>query len=86
MENHAIASKAMINEGGRISIPIHIRKALNLHIGDEVLLKVEEQEVHIIPLNKAVQQAQELIRRYNKYNVSLTDMLVEMRKDDLKND
>ena len=86
MGNYGIESKAMINEGGRISIPINIRKALNLNIGDEVLLRVEEQEVHIIPLDKAVQQAQELVRLYNKDNLNLTDVLFEMRKDDLKNE
>jgi len=86
MENHIIESKAMISEGGRVLIPINIRKALKMDIGDEVILRVEEQEVHIIPLDKAVLQAQELIQKYNKDNLKLTDILSEIRKEDLNNE
>lgn len=86
MENHVIESKALINDTGRILIPVNIRKALNLNIGDELLLKVEEDEIHIIPLSKAVHQAQRLIREYNQGGVKLTNMLFELRKEDQKND
>lgn len=86
MGNYTIESKALINDGGRILIPINIRKALNLHIGDELLLKVEEDEIHMIPLFKAVQQAQDLIRQYNKDGLKLTDVLAELRNEDQKND
>ena len=86
MENHTIESKALINDTGRILIPASIRKALNLNIGDELLLKVEEDEIHIIPLSKAVQQAQDLIRQYNKDGLKLTDVLADLRHEDQKND
>jgi AbrB family looped-hinge helix DNA binding protein len=86
MRNHTIESKALINDTGRILIPLNIRKALNLHIGDELLLRVEEDEIHMIPLSKAIQQAQDLIRQYNKDGLKLTDMLSELRKEDQKND
>ena len=86
MESHTIESKALINDGGRILIPANIRKALNLNIGDELLLKVEEDEIHMVPLSKAVQQAQDLIRQYNKNGLKLTDILSELRKEDQKND
>ena len=86
MENRTIESKALINDGGRILIPANIRKALNLNIGDELLLKVEEDEIHMVPLSKAVQQAQDLIRQYNKNGLKLTDILSELRKEDQKND
>ena len=86
MKNHTIESKTLINEGGRILIPINIRKALNLHIGDELLLKVEEDEIHMMPLSKAIQEAQDLIRQYNKDGLKLTDALLDLRKEDQKND
>lgn len=86
MNNPTIESKALINDSGRILIPLNIRKALNLNIGDELLLKVEEDEIHMIPLSKAVQQAQALIRQYNKDGLKLTDVLEELRKEDQKND
>jgi AbrB family looped-hinge helix DNA binding protein len=86
MENNTIESKALINDTGRILIPASIRKALNLNIGDELLLKVEEDEIHIIPLSKAVQQAQDLIRQYNKDGLKLTDVLADLRNEDQNND
>lgn len=86
MENHTIESKALINDTGRILIPASIRKALNLNIGDELLLKVEEDEIRIIPLSKAVQQAQDLIRQYNKDGLKLTDVLADLRNEDQNND
>ena len=86
MENHTIESKALINDTGRILIPASIRKSLNLNIGDELLLKVEEDEIHIIPLSKAVQQAQDLIRQYNKDGLKLTDVLADLRNEDQNND
>lgn len=86
MENKIIEAKAIIHEGGRILIPINIRKALNLDIGDEVLLRIQEQEVHIIPLYKAVRQAQDLIRQYNTDNLKLTDVLYALRREDLNNE
>ena len=86
MGTYATESKALINEGGRILIPVNIRKALNLHVGDELLLRVEEDEIHMIPLSKAVQQAQGLIRQYNKDGLKLTDVLSELRKEDREND
>lgn len=86
METYTTESKALINDGGRILIPVNIRKALNLHVGDELLLKVEEDEIHMIPLSKAVWQAQGLVRQYNKDGLKLTDVLSELRKEDRKND
>jgi AbrB family looped-hinge helix DNA binding protein len=86
MKNYATESKTLINEGGRVLIPVNIRKALNLNIGDELLLKVEEDEIHMIPLSKAVQEAQALIRQYNKDGLKLTDVLSEIRKEDVEND
>ena len=47
---------------------------------------MEEEEVHIIPLAKAVQQAQALIREYNKDNVKLTDVLSALRREDADNE
>jgi len=85
-ETYTTESKALINEGGRILIPVNIRKALNLHVGDELLLRVEEDEIHMMPLSKAVQQAQDLIRQYNKDGLKLTDVLLELRKEDQENE
>lgn len=82
MENHVIESKALISEAGRILIPVNMRKALHLNAGDEVLLRVEHEEMHVIPLFKAVNEAQEIVKLYNKKRLKLTDVLSEIREED----
>lgn len=86
MNNPIIESKALISEAGRILIPINMRKALHLDIGDEVLLRVEHEEIHVIPLFKAVQEAQEIVKLYNKKHLKLTDVLSELRSEDIDNE
>ena len=36
-----------VNENGRVVIPASFRKALGIHSGDEILLRVEEDELRI---------------------------------------
>lgn len=77
-----LEARTTITEGGRMVIPSHIRKALNIHIGEEVLLKIESGELHIVTLRNSVKNAQALISKYNKKNISLKDTLFSMRKEE----
>jgi AbrB family looped-hinge helix DNA binding protein len=81
-----LEARATLTEGGRIVIPAQIRKALNIHIGDEVLLKLESGELHIVTLQNVVKDAQKLVRQYNEKNLSLKKTLFSMRKEDTKDD
>lgn len=36
-----------IGEGGRLIIPAVYRKALNLHVGDELIIRLEEGEIRL---------------------------------------
>ncbi len=75
-------ARSVITEGGRLVIPSAIRKELNIKVGEEVIMKVESGELHIFTYKNAIKQAQALVRRYNKKNVSLTDKLLKERKED----
>ncbi len=86
MKNHVIESKALISEAGRILIPANIRKALQLDFGDEVLLRVEHKELHVIPLFKAVQEAQDIVKQYNTEQLKLTEVLFGLRREDKENE
>lgn len=79
-------ARSVITEGGRLVIPSAIRKELNIKVGEEVIMKVESGELHIITYKNAIKQAQALVRRYNKKNVSLTDKLLNERKKDANNE
>jgi AbrB family looped-hinge helix DNA binding protein len=76
--------RAQIKKGGRIIIPAPIRKKLHFEIGDEVLLKVAEEELHVSTLDRAINQAQEIVKKYNPSHKKLTDELFTLRKEDSK--
>lgn len=63
-------------------IPFRLRKALGLQPGDEVVLRLENQTLLLIPLSHAVRLAQKTVRRYIPEGVSLVDELLEARKEE----
>jgi len=74
--------RAQIKEGGRVIIPAKAREKLHLKIGEELLMKVEGEELRILPLHVALKKAQALVRKHNVHKKSLTDMLFKMRKEE----
>jgi AbrB family looped-hinge helix DNA binding protein len=75
--------KTKLAEGGRVVIPAEYRQALGLHVGDELILRLEDGEVRIFTARQAIKRAQELVRRYIPQNRSLADELIaERRKED----
>ena len=75
-----IEFKTKLAEGGRIVIPAEYRQALGLHVGDELILRLENGEVRIFTPRQAIRRAQELVRRYIPQERSLSDELIEGRR------
>lgn len=73
-----------IAEGGRLVIPVEHRRALGLEIGDEVIVRVEDNELRILTRAEAVKQAQEKVRRHIKESRSLVDELRAERRAEAK--
>lgn len=71
---------AKIADGGRVVIPAAMRKRLGLHIGDEVLLDVEEGELRMRALSAAISQAQATVRQYVDKDERLSDELIQDRR------
>ena len=72
--------KTKLAEGGRIVIPAEYRQALGLHIGDEVILRLEEGTLRIFTPSQAIKYAQELLRAYLPEGRSLSDELIAERR------
>ena len=72
--------RTKLTEGGRIVIPVEYRQALGLHVGDEVILRLEDGEVRIFTPQQAIKHAQELVRRYVSKGQSLAAELLAERK------
>ena len=75
-----IEIRTKLAEGGRIVIPAEYRQALGLHIGDEVILRLEEGGVRIFTPQQAIKHAQELVSRYVSQDRSLVDELLAERQ------
>ncbi len=75
--------RTKVAEGGRIVIPAEYRQALDLHVGDEVILRLEEGTLRIFTSSQAIKHAQELLRPYLPRDRSLSDELIaERRRED----
>ena len=72
--------RTKLSEGGRIVIPVEYRQALGIHVGDEVILRLEDGEVHIMTPQQAIKRAQELVSRYIEQGRSLSDELIAERR------
>jgi AbrB family looped-hinge helix DNA binding protein len=72
--------RVKVNENGRLVIPAAFRSALGISPGDEVVLRIEDDELRITTLRQRIAQAQRLVRKYVKPGVSLVDELLAERR------
>ena len=75
-----------IAEGGRIVIPADYRRALGLKVGDEVILRMADGEVHILTRRQAIKKAQALVRKHVPERKSLVRELIRERRGEAANE
>lgn len=73
-------ARAKLAEGGRIVIPAEFRRALELEVGDAVILELEGGELRVMTLRQAIKRFQEAVRRYVPEGRSLVDELIVERR------
>jgi AbrB family looped-hinge helix DNA binding protein len=76
--------RTQITKGGRLVVPAKLRKALQIEAGDEVVLKLENGSLRLIPLHHAITLAQQTVRKYVPKEVSLVDELIQARRAEAK--
>ena len=69
-----------VNENGRVVIPASFRKALGIRGGDELVLRMQDDELRITTLKNRVARAQRRIGRYLRKGDRLSDELVAERR------
>ena len=74
--------KTKIQEGGRLVIPAGFRKALGLKTGDEVNLTLENGEIRVISLRRAIARAQGSVRQYIPEGRDLSGELIRERRQE----
>ena len=80
------AQPVKIIEGGKLVIPAAMRRALGIASGDTVMVGVEDGELRVRSLPKAVERAQAIVRRHVPVGVSLADELIADRRRETERD
>lgn len=70
-----------VNENGRVVLPAPFRRALGIRAGDQVLARLEGDEVRITTLRHRLERAQRHVRQFVKPGVSLADELIAERRE-----
>jgi len=79
-------TRVRVSHNGRVVIPASFRKALGIKVGDEVLLRIQDDELWITTQQRRIQRAQRRARRYLKPDTSLVDELLAERREAAKNE
>ena len=79
-------TRLRVNQNGRVVIPASFRKALGINVGDEIVLRIEDDELRITSLERRVERAQRLVRKHVKPETSLVDELIAERRKASRNE
>jgi len=79
-------TRTRVSQNGRVVIPASFRKALGINVGDEVLLRLQDDELRITTQQRRIQRAQRRARRYLKPGTSLVDELLTERREAAKDE
>ena len=74
-------TRLRLNENGRVVIPASFRKALGILAGDELVLRMEDDELRITTPKRRLERAQRLLRKHVKPGRSLVDELIAERRE-----
>jgi AbrB family looped-hinge helix DNA binding protein len=77
-------TRVQIRKGGRLVVPVKLRRALNIKAGDEVVARLENDSIRLIPVGHAVNRAQKVVRQYVPQGVSLVDELIKARREEAR--
>lgn len=79
-------TRLRVNQNGRVVIPASFRRALGIRAGDELVLRIEDDELRITTLKRRIKQAQHLVRKRVKPGKSLVDELIADRRKAARNE
>jgi AbrB family looped-hinge helix DNA binding protein len=79
-----IEARVKINDNGRVVIPASIREALGVKAGDDLVMRMEGDELRITSQRQRILKAQRLIRDHVEASRSLSDELIAERREAAK--
>lgn len=74
------AQRVKIVDGGKLVIPAMMRRELGLSTGDTVLVDVDDGELRVRSMVRAIERARAILRKYVPEGVSVADELIADRR------
>lgn len=72
--------RSEIQKGGRITIPIALRKQFGLDIGDPVVIEVQDDNICLRSIRQVIKDIQAMVKQHIPEDVSLVDELIRERR------
>jgi bifunctional DNA-binding transcriptional regulator/antitoxin component of YhaV-PrlF toxin-antitoxin module len=73
--------RTLMAENGRLVIPSSFRRALGIEPGEEIFMRLEENELRITTQRLRLAKAKALVRKHVAAGISLADELIEERRE-----
>jgi len=77
-----VESNTKIGQSGRVVILTEYRRKTSLEAGNEVIMHLDEDGLHLYTPAQAMARAQALVRRYIPEGRSLSEELVSKRREE----
>lgn len=72
--------RTKVTQGGRIVIPVEMRRRLGIEIGEDVNIALDGESLTILTQKESIRRAQALVDKFVPKNVSLVDELIADRR------
>lgn len=79
-------ARAVLDETGRIVLPDRLLESWSASPGEELLVRLEDDELRVFTRRAGLKSAREILRRYPRGDKSMTDELIAERRREAKRD
>lgn len=84
--NPSRSDKATLDSFGRIAIAEHLRNALGIKAGDELLIRLDGEELRLFTRAAGLRAARRIVSKYLRQGDSLSDELLDDRGREVADD